>query len=166
MSKLPRITSTRNSNINTEIDSINSVSNQVQNETKDEPNLILQNINQNNDIIKNPLVMNTKITQLETKLLTLEQNYEYVLNKITQDEIKLNHLENKQNNLSQDINSNFFSNNPNISIKQTLPLNTSVESREIGILNNKIIFIEQMLKNDQELRDSEKQKELNFSKML
>ena len=36
--------------------------------------------------------MNTKITQLETKLLTLEQNYEYVLNNITQDEIKLNHL--------------------------------------------------------------------------
>ena len=62
MSKLPRITSTRSSNINTEIDSINSVSNQVQNETKDEPNLILPNINQNNDIIKNPLVMNTKIT--------------------------------------------------------------------------------------------------------
>ena len=166
MSKLPRITSTRNSNINTEIDSINSVSNQVQNETKDEPNLILPNINQNNDIIKNPLVMNTKITQLETKLLTLEQNYEYVLNKITQDEIKLNHLEYKQNNLSQDINSNFFSNNPNISIKQTLPPNTSVESREIGILNNKIKFIEQMLKNDQELRASEKQKELDFSKML
>ena len=41
MSKLPRITSTRSSNINTEIDSINSVSNPMQNETKDEPNLIL-----------------------------------------------------------------------------------------------------------------------------
>ena len=113
----------------------------MQNETKDEPNLILPNINQNNDIIKNLLIMNTKITLLETKLLALEQNYEYVLSKITQDEIKLNHLENKQNNLSQDINRNFFSNNPNISIKQTLPLNISVESREIGILNNKIKFI-------------------------
>ena len=82
---------------------------------------------------------NNKQSNINNQIITSqEQNYEYVLNKITQDEIKLNHLENKQNNLSQDINSNFFSNNPNISIKQTLPPNTSVESREIGILNNKI----------------------------
>ena len=166
MSKLPRITSTRSSNINTEIDSTNSASNQAQNEIKEQQNLILPSINQNNDIIKNPLVINTKITQLETKLLSLEQNYEYMLNKITQDEIKLNHLENKQNNLSQDVNSNFFSNNPNISMKQTLPANSSLESREIGIINNKIKFIEQMLKNEQEIRASEKQKELDFNKML
>ena len=166
MSKLPRITSTRSSNINTEIDSTNSASNQAQNEIKEQQNLILPSINQNNDIIKNPLVINTKITQLETKLLSLEQNYEYMLNKITQDEIKLNHLENKQNNLSQDVNSNFFSNNPNISMKQTLPANSSLESREIGIINNKIKFIEQMLKNEQEIRASEKQKELDFNKNL
>ena len=82
MSKLPRITSTRSSNINTEIDSTNSASNQAQNEIKEQQNLILPSINQNNDIIKNPLVINTKITQLETKLLSLEQNYEYMLNKI------------------------------------------------------------------------------------
>ena len=71
MSKLPRITSTRTSNNNTEIDSTNGV-----NDTKEEQNLILPNINQDNDLIRNPLVLNTKINQLETKLLSLEQNYE------------------------------------------------------------------------------------------
>ena len=172
MSKLPLIRSTRTSNNNTEIDSINASSTPTQNEVKDEQNLILPNINlDNNDRFKNPLVINTKITQLETKHLALEQHYEYVLNKITQDEIKLNYLENKQNNLIQDNNSNnFFANNPNISIKQTLPpppLNDSSSlGREIGIINNKIKYIEQILKNDQEIRASEKQKELDFNKSL
>ena len=170
MSKLPRINSTRTSNINTEIES-NISSNPTQNEPKEELNLILPNIKKENNKITNPLVINTKITQLETKLLTLEQNYEFVLNKITQDEIKLNYLENKQNNISQDINSNFFSNNPNISIKQTLPPSQNDDSqsilgREIGIINNKIKYIEQILKNEQEMRASEKQKELDFNKNL
>ena len=170
MSKLPRINSTRTSNINTVIES-NISSNQTQNEQKEEQNLILPNITKENNKIKNPLVINTKITQLETKLLTLEQNYEFVLNKITQNEIKLNYLENKQNNISQDINSNFFSNNPNISLKQTLPPSQNVDSesilvREIGIINNKIKYIEQILKNEQDLRASEKQKELDFNKNL
>ena len=172
MSKLPLIRSTRTSNNNTEIDSINASSTPTQNEVKDEQNLILPNINlDNNDRFKNPLVINTKITQLETKLLALEQHYEYVLNKITQDEIKLNYLENKQNNLIQDNNSNnFFVNNPNISIKQTLPpppLNDSSSlGREIGIINNKIKSIEQILNNDQDIRATEKQKELDFNKSL
>ena len=170
MSKLPRINSTRTSNINTEIES-NISSNPTQNDAKEEPNLILPNIKKENNKITNPLVINTKITQLETKLLTLEQNYEFVLNKITQDEIKLNYLENKQNNTSQDISSNYFSNNPNISIKQVLnPSLTedsqSILAREIGIINNKIKYIEQILKNEQEMRASEKQKELDFNKNL
>ena len=170
MSKLPRINSTRTSNINTEIES-NISSNQTQNDPKEDQNLILPNIKKENNKITNPLIINTKITQLETKLLTLEQNYEFVLNKLTQDEIKLNYLENKQNNISQDINSNFFSNNPNISIKQTLPPSQNVDTqtileREIGIMNNKIKYIEQILKNDQEMRASEKQKELDFNKNL
>ena len=156
MSKLPRITSTRTSNNNTEIDSTNGV-----NETKEEQNLILPNINQDNDLIRNPLVLNTKINQLETKLLSLEQNYEYVLNKITQDEIKINNLENKQNN-------NHINNNPYSSInnKPTSNDSSSLLERNIGIINNKIKYIEQMLKNDQELRVSEKQKELDFNKTL
>ena len=152
MSKLPRITSTRTSNNNTEIDSTNGV-----NDTKEEQNLILPNINQDNDLIRNPLVLNTKINQLETKLLSLEQNYEFVFNKITQDEIKINNLENKQNN-------NHINNNPYSSInnKQTSNDSASIFERNIGIMNNKIKYIEQMLKNDQELRVSEKQKELDF----
>ncbi len=156
MSKLPRITSTRTSNNNTEIDSANGV-----NDTKEEQNLILPNINQDNDLIRNPLVLNTKINQLETKLLSLEQNYEFVFNKITQDEIKINNLENKQNN-------NHINNNPYSSInnKQTSNDSASIFERNIGIMNNKIKYIEQMLKNDQELRVSEKQKELDFNKTL
>ena len=156
MSKLPRITSTRTSNNNTEIDSTNGV-----NDTKEEQNLILPNINQDNDLIRNPLVLNTKINQLETKLLSLEQNYEFVFNKITQDEIKINNLENKQNN-------NHINNNPYSSInnKQTSNDSASIFERNIGIMNNKIKYIEQMLKNDQELRVSEKQKELDFNKTL
>ena len=164
MSKLPPISSTRSSIQNTEIESINA----TQNETKEDQNFILPNIALNNEPVKNPLVINTKINQLETKLLTLEQNYEYVLNKITQDEIKLNYLENKQNN-NQD--TNYFNNNPNNSFKQTMSPNTpgepsSTMGREISILNNKIKYIEQILKNEQELRASEKQKELDFNKML
>ena len=49
MSKLPRIISTRSSNKNTEIESIN---NPQSNEVIEERNLILPNINQDNDIIK------------------------------------------------------------------------------------------------------------------
>ena len=156
MSKLPPISSTRSSIQNTEIESINA----TQNEAKEDQNLSLPNINQNNDIIKNPLAINSKINQLETKLLTIEQNYEHILNKITQNEIKLNYLENKKN-----------SSNQNISLKQEISSNPSADSsstmgREISILNNKIKFLEQILKNEQELRASEKQKEMDFNKML
>jgi len=165
MSKLPRIASTRSSNKNTEIESTNEISN-TPNKSKEGQNIILPNINQDNDIIRNPLVINSKLTQLETKLLYLEQNYELVLNKISQNEVKLSHLDNKQKNMSQDINTNFFNNNPNISIKQNIPPPTSVESREISVLNNKIKFIEQMLKSEQEQRALEKQKELDFNKSL
>ena len=159
MSKLPRIISTRSSNKNTEIESIN---NPQSNEVIEERNLILPNINQDNDIIKNPLVINTKINQLETKLLTLEKNYESVLNKITQDELKINYLENKQNNINQ--NNNMKQNLP-YSPYESEPSNSSIE-RNLGILNNKIKYIEQMLKNDQEIHVSEKQKELDFNKIL
>ena len=159
MSKLPRIISTRSSNKNTEIESIN---NPQSNEVIEERNLILPNINQDNDIIKNPLVINTKINQLETKLLALEKNYESVLNKITQDELKINYLENKQNNINQ--NNNMKQNLP-YSPSESEPSNSSIE-RNLGILNNKIKYIEQMLKNDQEIRVSEKQKELDFNKIL
>ena len=165
MSKLPRLPSTRSSNKNTEIESTNEISN-IPNKSKEEQKIILPNINQDNDIIRNPLVINSKLTQLETKLLYLEQNYELVLNKISQNEVKLNHLDNKTKNMSQDINTNFFNNNPNISIKQNIPPPTSAESREINILNNKIKFIEQMLKNEQDQRALEKQKELDFNKSL
>ena len=156
MSKLPPISSTRSSIQNTEIESINA----TQNEAKEDQNLSLPNINQNNDIIKNPLAINSKINQLETKLLTIEQNYEHIFNKITQNEIKLNYLENKKN-----------SSNQNISLKQEISSNPSADSsstmgREISILNNKIKFLEQILKNEQELRASEKQKEMDFNKML
>ena len=165
MSKLPRLPSTRSSNKNTEIESTNEISN-IPNKSKEEQKIILPNINQDNDIIRNPLVINSKLTQLETKLLYLEQNYELVLNKISQNEVKLNHLDNKTKNMSQDINTNFFNNNPNISIKQNIPPPTSAESREINILNNKIKFIEQMIKNEQDQRALEKQKELDFNKSL
>ena len=165
MSKLPRIASTRSSNKNTEIESTNEVSN-TPNKSKEEQKIILPNINQDNDIIRNPLVMNTKLAQLETKLLYLEQNYELVLNKISQNEVKLNHLDNKQKNMSQDINTNFFNNNPNISIKQNILPPTSADSRDISILNNKIKFIEQMLRSEQDQRALEKQKELDFNKSL
>ena len=165
MSKLPRITSTRSSNNKTDIESLNGTSNILSsttpNKNKEIQNLILPNINQDNDIIRNPLVINTKIAELETKLLILEQNYDQVYNKMTQNEIKVIELENKQNN---------FSNNPNISIKQTIPSSStdssSTTSREIAMMNNKIKYIEQILKNDQEQRLSEKQKELDFNKML
>lgn len=165
MSKLPRITSTRSSNNKTDIESLNGTSNILSsttpNKNKEIQNLILPNINQDNDIIRNPLVINTKIAELETKLLILEQNYDQVYNKMTQNEIKVIELENKQNN---------FSNNPNISIKQNIPSSStdssSTTSREIAMMNNKIKYIEQILKNDQEQRLSEKQKELDFNKML
>ena len=165
MSKLPRITSTRSSNNKTDIESLNGTSNILSsttpNKNKEIQNLILPNINQDNDIIRNPLVINTKIAELETKLLILEQNYDQVYNKMTQNEIKVIELENKQNN---------FSNNPNISIKQNNPSSStdssSTTSREIAMMNNKIKYIEQILKNDQEQRLSEKQKELDFNKML
>ena len=164
MSKLPSIRSTRSSNINTEIESNNASSTPTINEVKEEQNLILPIINQDTDRLANPLVLNTKLNQLETKLLSLEQNYEFVLNKINQDEIKLNYLESKQD-------TSLFQNNPNISMKQTLPPSpsNSLDStlgREIVILNNKIKYIEQILKNDQEIRATEKQKELDFNKNL
>ena len=157
MSKLPRITSNRSSNKNTEVESLNGVQSPQTNEIIEEQNLILPNINQENDIIKNPLVINTKINQLETKLLTLEKNYESVFNKITQDELKIDYLENKQNNINQN----------NIPYSPTLTEQTpSTIERNIGILNNKIKYIEQMLKSDQEIRVSEKKKELDFNKIL
>lgn len=169
MSKLPIIRSNRSSNINTEIESNNASSTPTINEIKEEQKLIFPIINQDTDRVSNPLVLNTKLNQLEAKLLSLEQNYELVLNKVNQDEIKLNYLETKQNNLSQDV--SLFQNNPNISIKHQLPPppSSSLDSsltREIVILNNKIKYIEQILKNDQEIRVEEKQKELDFNKNL
>jgi hypothetical protein len=162
MSKLPRIASNRSSNKNTEVESLNGLQSPQTNEIIEEQhNLILPNINQENDIIKNPLVINTKINQLETKLLTLEKNYESVLNKITQDELKIDYLENKQNNINQNINQNNMPYTPTLT-EQT----PSTIERNIGILNNKIKYIEQMLKSDQEIRVSEKKKELDFNKIL
>ena len=154
MSNLPRINSTRSAN--NDMDNSNELST---NESKSK--IVLPSIcaTQENDIIRNPLVINNKITQLETKLLTLEQNYEFVLNKITQDEVKINYLERKQNslNINQDINNKKNGMDPEID---------SIIGREVGVLNNKIKYLEQMIRNETEKNITEKQKEMDFNKLL
>ena len=88
MSRLPNISSARSSMQNTEIGS----SNNILESPKEEKNIILPKITQDNnnnvDMIKYPLSLNSKLTELEAKYLSLEQNYESILNRISTNEKK------------------------------------------------------------------------------
>ena len=161
MSKLPNISpsSARTSIQNTD----NESSNNILDSAKEDRNIILPILNQDNNNInssKNPLLLNSKLTELEAKYISLEQNYEYILNKITSNEKKItvlqNNLKNTDNNLNlSKSNKKVSSNNEQDKI-----------DRNFTILNNKIKYLEEMLKRDQENRAQEKQKELDFTKNL
>ena len=161
MSKLPNISpsSARTSIQNTD----NESSNNILDSAKEDRNIILPILNQDNNNInssKNPLLLNSKLTELEAKYISLEQNYEYILNKITSNEKKItvlqNNLKNTDNNLNlSKSNKKVSSNNEQDKI-----------DRNFTILNNKIKYLEEMLKSDQENRAQEKQKELDFTKNL
>ena len=164
MSKLPNISSARSSMQNTENESLNN----LLESPNEERNLILPILNQDNnnnnfDMTKNPLLLNSKLTELEAKYISLEQSYELILNKISSNEKKIFSLQsNIKNNDINLTNSNNFS-------KTNKKINSSDEEkfdRQITILNNKIKYLEEMLKSDQEIRAKEKQKELDFTKNL
>jgi hypothetical protein len=65
---------------------------------------------------------------------------------------------------------NNISNNNNLFSKTEKRISSTNEQdkfdRQITILNNKIKYLEEMLKSDQEIRAKEKQKELDFTKNL
>ena len=162
MSKLPNINSSRSSLQNTDNESMNNII-ESQNEEK---NIVLPLLNQDNsnnnnyDMTKNPLLLNSKLIELEAKYITLEQNYEHVLNKINTNEKKIFSLQNNMIKTDNIINNNNVSNiNKKIS-------ESDEHNRHIIILNNKIKYLEEMLKSDQEIRLKEKQKELDFTKDL
>ena len=158
MSKLPNINSSRSSIQNTD----NESSNNILESQNEERNLVLPVLNQDNnnfDMTKNPLLLNSKLIELEAKYITLEQNYEHILNKINTNEKKIFSL---QNNIKN--NDNIL--NKSISNKNKRNSSSDEYDRQIAILNNKIIYLEEMLKSDQEIRAKEKQKELDFTKDL
>ena len=162
MSKLPNINSSRSSLQNTDNESMNNII-ESQNEEK---NIVLPLLNQDNsnnnnyDMTKNPLLLNSKLIELEAKYITLEQNYEHVLNKINTNEKKIFSLQNNMIKTDNIINNNNIS-NTNKKISES-----DEHNRHIIILNNKIKYLEEMLKSDQEIRLKEKQKELDFTKDL
>ena len=162
MSKLPNINSSRSSLQNTDNESMNNII-ESQNEEK---NIVLPLLNQDNsnnnnyDVTKNPLLLNSKLIELEAKYITLEQNYEHVLNKINTNEKKIFSLQNNMIKTDNIINNNNIS-NTNKKISES-----DEHNRHIIILNNKIKYLEEMLKSDQEIRLKEKQKELDFTKDL
>ena len=162
MSKLPNINSSRSSLQNTDNESMNNII-ESQNEEK---NIVLPLLNQDNsnnnnyDMTKNPLLLNSKLIELEAKYITLEQNYEHVLNKINTNEKKIFSLQNNMIKTDNIINNNNVS-NTNKKISES-----DEHNRHIIILNNKIKYLEEMLKSDQEIRLKEKQKELDFTKDL
>jgi len=162
MSKLPNISSARTSIQNTD----NESSNNILESPNEERNLILpiltQENNNNFDMSKNPLLLNSKLTELEAKYLSLEKNYENILNKISSNEKKIFLL---QNNINNNIN-----NNNNLLSKTDKRISSAIEQdkfdRQFTVLNNKIKYLEEMLKSDQEIRAQEKQKELDFTKNI
>ena len=162
MSKLPNINSSRSSLQNTDNESMNNII-ESQNEEK---NIVLPLLNQDNsnnnnyDMTKNPLLLNSKLIELEAKYITLEQNYEHVLNKINTNEKKIFSLQNNMIKTDNIINNNKIS-NTNKKISES-----DGHNRHIIILNNKIKYLEEMLKSDQEIRLKEKQKESDFTKDL
>ena len=159
MSKLPNISS-RNSIQNTENESINNIN--IIDPSKEEKNIILPIITQENniDLIKNPLMLNTKLTELETKYLSLEHNYENLINKISFNEKKIMSL---QNNMTKNESMNNINKN-----KMQIKSNNEQDKldKNFILLNNKIKYLEDMIKNDQEIRVQEKQKELDFTQNL
>ena len=162
MSKLPNISSARTSIQNTD----NESSNNILESPNEERNLILpiltQENNNNFDMSKNPLLLHSKLTELEAKYLSLEKNYENILNKISSNEKKIFLL---QNNINNNIN-----NNNNVLSKTDKRISSAIEQdkfdRQFTVLNNKIKYLEEMLKSDQEIRAQEKQKELDFTKNI
>ena len=159
MSKLPNISSARTSIQNTE----NESSNNIIDSPKDDRNIILPILNQdNNNTIKNPLLLNSKLIELEARYLSLEQNYEYIINKINTNEKRIIILQNNLKNNDNNLNLNLSRTN-----KKSLPNEDQDKiNTNITILNNKIKYLEEMLKSDQEIRAQEKQKELDFTKEL
>ena len=139
MSKLPNISSARTSIQNTD----NESSNNILESPNEERNLILpiltQENNNNFDMTKNPLLLNSKLTELEAKYLSLERNYENILNKISSNEKKIFLL---QNNINNNIN-----NNNNILSKTDKRISSAIEQdkfdRQFTVLNNKIIRFHQ-----------------------
>ena len=105
-------------------------------------------------------MLNTKLTELETKYLSLEHNYENLINKISFNEKKIMSL---QNNMTK----NESMNNIN---KTKMQIKSNNEQDKLDknfiLLNNKIKYLEDMIKNDQEIRVQEKQKELDFTQNL
>ena len=161
MSKLPNISSARSSVQNTEIESTN---NRLES-PKEERKIYLPMLTQDNnvDLSKNNLLLNTKLTELETKYISLEQSYEYILSKISTNEKKLILL---QNNINKNDTNNLSINLPNSNKKYLITDDQDKNDRHFTLLNNKIKYLEEMLKSDQEIRAQEKQKELEFTKNL
>ena len=161
MSKLPNISSAKTSIQNTE----NESSNNILDLSKEDKNIILPMLNQDNNnsnMTKNPLLLNSKLIELEAKYISLEQNYEYILNKINSNEKRIIILQNNLKNNDKNLNLNLSKGN----MKSLLNDEQDKIDRNITILNNKIKYLEEMLKSDQEIRTQEKQKELDFTKNL
>ena len=142
MSKLPNISSARTSIQNTE----NESSNNINDSPKDDRNIILPILNQennnNNNTIKNPLLLNSKLIELEARYLSLEQNYEYIINKINTNEKRIIILQNNLKNNDNNLNLNLSRTN-----KKSLPNEDQDKiNTNITILNNKIKYLEEMLK--------------------
>ena len=160
MSKLPNISSVRSSILNTEIESTN---NRLES-PKGERKILLPILTQENnvDLSKNHLSLNSKLTELETKYISLEQSYEYILSKISTNEKRIILLQNNINKYDNNLSMNL----PNNNKKNFVTDDQDKNDRLFTLLNNKIKYLEEMLKSDQEVRAQEKQKDLEFTQNL
>ena len=109
MSKLHNISSVRSSILNTEIESTN---NRLES-PKGERKILLPILTQENnvDLSKNHLSLNSKLTELETKCISLEQSYEYILSKISTTEKRIILLQNNINKYDNNLSMNLPNNN-------------------------------------------------------
>ena len=152
MSKLPRINSTRTDILNT----TNSTNNNTQ-EIIQIPQTPI------NKPIKNisPLLYETKLTQLESKIINLEQTNEILLNRIGQNEIK---FEVKIQELDNRTKSNIMNNN-NIDIKDSSQIETP-EMNQINELKTKINYLEKLFDKQEEWKVNQRKKDLEMYKLL
>ena len=151
MSKLPRINSTRQ-------DSTFNISENTENSIKipQTPQININGTGRN----LSPLLYESKLTQLETKILNLEQTNEILLNRIGQNEIKFNI---KIQDLENKTKSNFMNGN---NIIEKNDNNQLIDMNEINNIKTKINLFENLFDKQEQWKVNQRKKDLEMYKML